>query len=111
MPDEPLRPNHQRKQRLPARTGCTRRSVVTVDPPGRQPIDGAIVLARRLSGPIGAAMKRLAAALPALSLIASASASAQAKPTQTLPRSRPMLTLDDVRTVSPALAKYAQGTP
>jgi 4-carboxymuconolactone decarboxylase len=53
-------------------------------------------------------MKRLAAALAALSLIASASA--QAKPTQTLPRSRPMLTLDDVRTVSPALAKYAQGT-
>ena len=51
-------------------------------------------------------MKRLAAALAALSLVASASA--QASPTQTLPR--PMLTLDDVRTVAPALEKYAQGT-
>ena len=53
-------------------------------------------------------MKRLAAALAALSLVASASA--QASPTQTLPRPRPMLTLDDVRTVAPALEKYAQGT-
>jgi 4-carboxymuconolactone decarboxylase len=51
-------------------------------------------------------MKRLAAALAALSLVASASA--QASPTQTLPR--PMLTLDDVHTVAPALEKYAQGT-
>src|SRR3954447_9052029 len=53
-------------------------------------------------------MKRLAAALAALSLVASAWA--QASPTQTLPRPRPMLTLDDVRTVAPALEKYAQGT-
>jgi 4-carboxymuconolactone decarboxylase len=53
-------------------------------------------------------MKRLAAALAALSLVASASA--QASPTQTLPRPRPMLTLDDVRTVAPALEKHAQGT-
>jgi 4-carboxymuconolactone decarboxylase len=51
-------------------------------------------------------MKRLAAALAALSLVASVSA--QASPTQTLPR--PMLTLDDVRTVAPALEKHAQGT-
>ncbi len=51
-------------------------------------------------------MRRLAAALAALSLVASASA--RASPTQTLPR--PMLTLDDVRTVAPALEKYAQGT-
>src|SRR3954453_15581779 len=51
-------------------------------------------------------MKRLAAALAALSLVASASA--QASPTQTLPR--PMLTLDDVHTIAPALEKYAQGT-
>src|SRR3954447_12625867 len=53
-------------------------------------------------------MKRLAAALAALSLVASASA--QANPTEALPRPNPMLTLDDVRTVAPALAKYAQGT-
>jgi 4-carboxymuconolactone decarboxylase len=53
-------------------------------------------------------MTRLAAALAALSLVASASA--QASPTQTLPRPRPMLTLDDVRTVAPALEKHAQGT-
>src|SRR5215212_4210206 len=53
-------------------------------------------------------MKRLAAALAALSLVASVSA--QASPTQTLPRPRPMLTLDDVRTVAPALEKHAQAT-
>src|SRR5215213_10663926 len=53
-------------------------------------------------------MKRLAAALAALSLVASASA--QASPTQTLPRPRPMFTLDDVRTVAPVLEKYAQGS-
>ena len=53
-------------------------------------------------------MKRLAATLASLSLIASASA--QANPTETSPGSRPMLTLDDVRTVAPALEKYAQGT-
>src|SRR5215213_3613804 len=53
-------------------------------------------------------MKRLAAALAALSLVASASA--QASPTQTLPRPRPMFTLDDVRTVAPVLEKYARGT-
>ncbi len=53
-------------------------------------------------------MKRLATALAALSLVASASA--QANSTQTISRSNPMLTLDDVRTIAPALAKYAQGT-
>ncbi|MFL5332311.1 MAG: carboxymuconolactone decarboxylase family protein [Geminicoccaceae bacterium] len=53
-------------------------------------------------------MQLLAAALAGLSLIASASA--QANPTLTSPRSWPMLTLDDVRTVSPALAKYVEGT-
>src|SRR4051812_45221197 len=53
-------------------------------------------------------MKRLAAALAALSLVASTSA--QTNTIQTIPRSNPMLTLDDVRTVAPALAKYAQGT-
>jgi 4-carboxymuconolactone decarboxylase len=53
-------------------------------------------------------MKRLAAALAALSLVASTSA--QANSAQTTPRSNPMLMLDDVRTVAPALAKYAQGT-
>src|SRR3954447_25832054 len=53
-------------------------------------------------------MRRLAAALAALSLIASASG--QANTIQTTPRRNPMPTLDDVRTVAPALEKYAQGT-
>src|SRR3712207_653451 len=53
-------------------------------------------------------MRHLAAALAALCLVASASA--RANPTETLPRPRPVLTLDDVRTVAPALEKHAQGT-
>jgi 4-carboxymuconolactone decarboxylase len=54
-------------------------------------------------------MKLLAAAIASLSLIASSSA--QGDQTKAMARSNalPMLTLDEVRTVAPALEKYTQG--
>jgi hypothetical protein len=51
-------------------------------------------------------MKRLAATIASLSLIAS---STQAEETRTVPLPKPMPTLDEVRTVAPALEKYMQG--
>src|SRR6266852_9418752 len=51
-------------------------------------------------------MKLLAATIASLSLIASSSA--QADQTKAAPSSKPMLTLEDVRMVAPALEKYTQ---
>jgi 4-carboxymuconolactone decarboxylase len=52
-------------------------------------------------------MKIMAAALASLSFFAPTSA--QANQTKATANSKPMVTLDDVRTVAPALEKYAQG--
>src|SRR5713101_5834202 len=51
-------------------------------------------------------MKLLAATIASLSLIASSAA--QADQTKAAPSSKPMLTLEDVRMVAPALEKYTQ---
>src|SRR6266849_9631015 len=51
-------------------------------------------------------MKLLAATIASLSLIASSST--QADQTKAAPSSKPMLTLEDVRMVAPALEKYTQ---
>jgi 4-carboxymuconolactone decarboxylase len=51
-------------------------------------------------------MKRLAATIAALSVLASSLA--HAEQTKAAPGSKPMLTIDDVRTVAPALEKYTQ---
>src|SRR5947209_8554881 len=52
-------------------------------------------------------MKLLAATIASLSLIAPSSA--QAEETKAAPSLKPIVTVDDVRTVVPALEKYAQG--